>query len=109
MKIVIQLSSNTNFIFSTVTRNSWMFQMIDKYLQNTHAATHNQYKMKILDVFDMAKHGEAGKFNDCGNRCVIIIIQPRHEKTCFSHMQTTKVQISLGSHAFWSALLLFAS
>ena len=45
--------------------------MIDKYLQNTHAATHNQYKMKILDVFDMAKHGEDSKFVDHGNRCVV--------------------------------------
>ena len=44
--------------------------MIDKYLQNTHASTHNQYKMKILDVFDVGKHGEDSKFNDCGNRWV---------------------------------------
>ena len=44
--------------------------MIDKYLQNTHAATHNQYKMKILDIFDMSKHGETEKFKDCGNRYV---------------------------------------
>ena len=35
--------------------------------------------------------------------------EPRHEKTCFSHMQTTKVQISLRIHAVWSAPLLFAT
>ena len=27
------------------------------------------------------------------------IIEPRHEKTCLSHMRTTKVQISLGIRA----------
>ena len=54
--------------------------MIDKYLQNTHAATHNQYKMKILDVFDMAKHGEDSKFNDCGNRWVIADLRDSEPK-----------------------------
>ena len=44
--------------------------MVNTYLQNTHASTHNQYKMKILDLFDMAKHGEDKKFNDCGNRYI---------------------------------------
>ena len=34
--------------------------------------------------------------------------EPRHEKTCFCHMQTTKVQISLHTRAFWSGPLLFA-
>ena len=35
--------------------------------------------------------------------------EPRHEKTCFSHMQTTKVQIRLHIRAVWSATLLFAA
>ena len=35
--------------------------------------------------------------------------EPRHEKTCFSHMRTTKVQISLCIRAGWSAPLLFAT
>ena len=36
------------------------------------------------------------------------LYEPRHEKTCFCPMQTTKVQISLRIHAVWSAPLLFA-
>ena len=39
---------------------------------------------------------------------VAIINEPRHEKTCFSHMRTTKVQISLRIRAARSAPLLFA-
>ena len=34
--------------------------------------------------------------------------EPRHEKTCFYHMRTTKAQISLRIRAVLSALLLFA-
>ena len=37
----------------------------------------------------------------------IIIIEPHHEKTCFWHMRTTKMQISLRIRAVWSALVLF--
>ena len=38
-----------------------------------------------------------------------LYIEPRHEKTCFSHMRTTKVQISLRTHTVWWAPLLFAA
>ncbi|XP_053402809.1 poly [ADP-ribose] polymerase 2-like [Mercenaria mercenaria] len=43
------------------------FKMVETYLQNTHAKTHNQYKMKIIDIFDVSKHGEKERFNDVGN------------------------------------------
>ena len=35
--------------------------------------------------------------------------EPRREKTCFYHMRTTKVQISLRIRAVWSAPLLFTA
>ena len=35
--------------------------------------------------------------------------EPRHEKTYFSHVQTTKLQISLRINAVWSAPLLYAT
>ena len=41
--------------------------------------------------------------------CTPVTFEPRHEKTCFSHMRTTKAQISLHIHAVWSAPLLFAT
>ena len=47
-------------------------QLVEQYLQQTHAATHNQYKMKLLEVYDVEKKGEKEKFEDCGNRCVDI-------------------------------------
>ena len=39
----------------------------------------------------------------------LILIEPRHEKTCFCHMQTTKAQISLCILTVLSVSLLFAS
>lgn len=47
------------------------FKMIEQYLHNTHAATHSQYKMKLLDVFDTSKHGEKERFTDVGNRMLL--------------------------------------
>ena len=41
-------------------------QMIEKYLQNSHATTHNQYGMKLLSVF--ALNHEKQSFKDVGNR-----------------------------------------
>ena len=35
------------------------------------------------------------------------IYEPRHEKTCFGHMRTTKAQSSLCIFTVWSAPLLF--
>ena len=37
------------------------------------------------------------------------LYEPRHENTCFNHMRTTKVQISLRICAVWSAPLLFTA
>ena len=42
--------------------------MIEDYVQHTHATTHNQYKMKVLDVFEVDKHGESKNYNDVGNK-----------------------------------------
>ena len=35
--------------------------------------------------------------------------EPRHEKSCFSHMRTTKAQISLHIRPVWSAPLLLTA
>ena len=40
---------------------------------------------------------------------LILIHEPRREKTCLCHMRTTKAQISLRIRVVWSAPLLFAA
>ncbi|KAI9192960.1 poly polymerase catalytic domain-containing protein [Polychytrium aggregatum] len=45
-----------------VDRDSETWSLIDKYTQNTHAATHNQYNLEVLDVFEVARDGEEDRF-----------------------------------------------
>ncbi|KAK6185449.1 hypothetical protein SNE40_007679 [Patella caerulea] len=44
------------------------YKICEQYLQTTHATTHNQYKMELLDVFTCNKDGE---FVDHGNRTLL--------------------------------------
>ncbi|ROL55166.1 Poly [ADP-ribose] polymerase 2 [Anabarilius grahami] len=39
------------------------FKVIEKYLQSTHAPTHTDYSMTILDIFAVEKEGEKDNFN----------------------------------------------
>lgn len=47
------------------------FKLVDLYLQSTHAKTHNQYKMKLLEVYEVEKTGEKEKYLDHGNRMLL--------------------------------------
>ncbi|XP_067837774.1 poly [ADP-ribose] polymerase 2, partial [Heptranchias perlo] len=45
------------------------FKVVEKYLQSTHASTHNDFTMKLLEVFNVEKEGEKDQFRtDLGNR-----------------------------------------
>ncbi|XP_007241737.2 poly [ADP-ribose] polymerase 2 isoform X2 [Astyanax mexicanus] len=45
-----------------VTPNSHEFQVIEKYLQSTHAPTHSDYTMTVLDIFLVDREGERDSF-----------------------------------------------
>ena len=45
-------------------------QLIEKYVHQTHAKTHNHYTLTVQEVFNMDKHGENEKFKDVGNRYI---------------------------------------
>ncbi|XP_053558208.1 poly [ADP-ribose] polymerase 2 [Bombina bombina] len=48
------------------------FQLIERYLQSTHASTHNDYTMTLLHVFQMQREGEESKFRtDLSNRMLL--------------------------------------
>ena len=51
-----------------VDKSTAEFKLVSEYLQNTHASTHSHYKMEILNLFEMKKHGEDEQFKDYGNR-----------------------------------------
>ncbi|KAK4324657.1 hypothetical protein Pmani_004716 [Petrolisthes manimaculis] len=47
------------------------FKIIEKYLQTTHAKTHNTYSLEVLEVFSCHKEGEHERFSDVGNRMLL--------------------------------------
>ncbi|KAG8455589.1 hypothetical protein GDO86_001694 [Hymenochirus boettgeri] len=48
------------------------FQLLERYLQSTHAPTHNDYTMKLLQVFELQREGEECNFRlDLPNRMLL--------------------------------------
>eukprot|EP00842_Homolaphlyctis_polyrhiza_P005500 jgi/Hompol1/5951/HPOL_001834-RA len=47
-----------------VDHDSETFKMVTEYTARTHGHTHNYYDLEVLDVFDMARHGEEDRFKD---------------------------------------------
>ncbi len=62
-----------------IDKNSDTFKLIDKYLQSTHATTHNQYTMQIDEIFEVEKDGEKESFNDIGNKMLLWYVQFSYE------------------------------
>ncbi|KAL9650365.1 hypothetical protein ABK040_016432 [Willaertia magna] len=57
---------------SPLLKSSDMFKMCNDYLQNTHASTHREYSLELLDAFEVDREGEferyKSSFNDLHNR-----------------------------------------
>ena len=51
---------NTNIV--PVEKGSDEFKLLEKYVKNTHASTHQQYKLVIQDVFRIDREGELDRF-----------------------------------------------
>ena len=93
------------------------FNIPGKYLHMTYIEfmrKHNSLQIQIstnkfLITKTWNKEHTKMKWFTVSNRAFIVMIlsinEPHHEKTCLCHMRTTKVQISLPSHAVWSASL----
>lgn len=43
-------------------------QVIEKFLQSTHACTHSDYTMSVLDIFKLDREGESDGFQQLHNR-----------------------------------------
>lgn len=49
--------------------------MIEKYLQSTHAPTHSDYSMTVLDIFSVDRDGENSNFlSQLHNRLVLLLV-----------------------------------
>ena len=51
-----------------VEKEDGVFSTIEKYVKQTHAKTHGQYKMEVMDIFEVDRSGEKEAFKDVGNR-----------------------------------------
>lgn len=54
-----------------VDRSEEIFGLINKYLQSTHATTHQQYKMQIEEIFEVDRENEKKEFRDVGNKMLL--------------------------------------
>lgn len=41
-----------------VEKGSEAYKLIEQYVKNTHASTHDQYKLKIVDVYSLEKDSD---------------------------------------------------
>lgn len=46
----------------TIDHNSEEFKLLVKYVQNTHAATHNLYDLEVIDAFKISRSGEDRRY-----------------------------------------------
>ncbi|KAG7455005.1 hypothetical protein MATL_G00251750 [Megalops atlanticus] len=54
--------------------DSQQYKVIERYLQSTHAPTHSEYTMSILDIFTVEREGEAESFHtQLHNSCVALL------------------------------------
>ena len=49
-------------LIDPLSKDDDLFDLIQKYVQNTHAETHQQYQLEIEDVFVLDRNGEAKSF-----------------------------------------------
>ncbi|GFR22966.1 poly polymerase 1 [Trichonephila clavata] len=56
-----------NADINPLERDCKEYKLIDTYLKNTHAETHNQYKLVLQEVFKINRHGESEKYKKFKN------------------------------------------
>ncbi|XP_006835618.1 PREDICTED: poly [ADP-ribose] polymerase 2 [Chrysochloris asiatica] len=63
---------NLHCALHPLDHTSYEFKVISQYLQSTHAPTHTDYTMTLLDVFEVEKDGEKEAFReDLPNRMLL--------------------------------------
>ena len=63
-----------NTKMEVLKRDSDEFKMLEKYVKNTHASTHNMYSLKVEQIFKVDREGENKRFapyKEYGNRMLL--------------------------------------
>ena len=62
-----------NCTLTPVDHEDVVFELVEKYVRQTHAKYHSGYQLKVQEVFEVARQGEAENFKDMGNRYTIAV------------------------------------
>ena len=62
-----------NYTLTSVDHEDVVFELVEKYARQTHAKHHGGYQLKVQEVFEVARQGEAENFKDMGNRYTLAV------------------------------------
>ncbi|CAH1779148.1 unnamed protein product [Owenia fusiformis] len=62
---------NLNCTLKPLEKSHADFKMVEDYVTNTHAPTHQQYKMLVEEVMQCDKEGETENYKDYGNKMLL--------------------------------------
>lgn len=62
-----------NCTLTPVDHEDDVFGLVEKYVRQTHAKTHSQYRLEVREVFKVERQGETQNFKDVGNRWIFIL------------------------------------
>lgn len=74
-----------------INRNSDEFRLLEQYVKNTHAATHDNYKLEIEEIFKIARKGEERRFRP---------FKKMHNRQLLWHGSRTTNFVGILSHGF---------
>ena len=67
LDIQVALKILSSVDITPVDRASEKWKKIEESISSTHASTHQNFTMEVMDLFSLEKEAEAKKFKDCGN------------------------------------------
>lgn len=91
-----------------VDRSTEEFQRVENYMINTHASTHNQYKLKLKDLFRIERDGENERFQKCQNLSNHQLLWHGSRTTNFAGILSQGLRIAPPEAPMVSDLTIFA-
>ncbi|XP_064402689.1 poly [ADP-ribose] polymerase 1-like isoform X5 [Halichondria panicea] len=62
MSLLFPANKPVDFFLQVLPKGSDEFSMLQEYVSNTHAVTHSQYSLEVLEVFKVDREGEGKKY-----------------------------------------------
>ena len=60
-----------NCDLKAIEKSDPKYKLLEEYVRNTHAGTHNAYKLTVLDIFEVEREGEDKRFKKLGNNMLL--------------------------------------